>query len=348
MIWKIFRSSFCFFFLSLSGSLAAESSRELILYTYDSFVAQGGLGPEIFPLFEKKYRCKIRARVVGDSAQLLTQLQIDRQRGQLGGHVVVGLDQSTWDRAKVHVEDWGKWSPLGYSRIPSSLRMGKNFLPFDYGVFAFMVDREALRERGVEVPRNLLSLLKSEWKRNFILQDPRTSGPGLAFLLYSQRLFQKPTEFDQFWKKLKQQWLTVSPGWAQAYGLFLNQEAPLVWSYTTSQAYHREHGDSSVAPRYEAVFFDEGQPLQIEGAALIQGVGASPEILQLARQFLDFLISPEVQQRLPQKNWMFPVMKTTQLPVSFATLPHPKKLISIRSTPGESDEVISRWRTLVQ
>lgn len=316
---------------------------ELVLYTYDSFIAEGGIGPEIFPLFEKKCGCKLRVVSVGDGLQLLTRLQLDHERGVREADVVLGLDQQTWDRAKPWIESWGSWSPLGYSQISPEVRLEKGFLPFDYGVFAFMADRQAMKEAGLTIPRSLQDLLKSEWKRNFILEDPRTSTPGLAFVLYSQNV----VPFESFWKKLKQQWLTVSPGWAQAYGIFLKKEAPLVWSYTTSQAYHQEHGDNPKSRRYEAVLFDEGQPLQVEGAAMVKGINASPEKLQLAKNFLNFLISPQVQSWIPGKNWMFPVLKHTELPQSFSLLPRPKKLILLRKKSAEVNEILSQWRALV-
>lgn len=336
---------FIFFLISLCTAFPAVAlpSSELVIYTYDSLVAEGGLGAEIFPVFEKKWGCKLRVVSVGDGLQLLTRLQLDHERRKNEADVVLGLDQLTWDQAKPWIESWGGWSPLSYSRISPELQLEKGFLPFDYGVFAFIADRQALRSMGLTIPRSLRDLLKPEWKRNFILEDPRTSTPGLAFVLYSQNV----VPFDHFWKKLKQQWLTVSPGWAQAYGLFLKKEAPLVWSYTTSQAYHQEHGDDPNARRYEAVLFDEGQPLQIEGAALGKGVVSSPEKLQLAKNFLNFLISPEVQSQIPRKNWMFPVSKHTALPRSFSILPHPKKLISLRRKSAEAQEILSQWRALV-
>jgi len=345
----LFKQAVLFLLLfSPAAVMAVATSSELVIYTYDSFLAKDGLGAEIFPLFEKKCGCHVRAVAVGDGAQLLTRLQLDHERGKLEAQIVLGLDQQIWDRARPWTESWEKWQPLGYSRLSREFQIEKGFLPFDYSVFAFMADRQALREAGLSVPRSLRDLLKPEWKRNFIFEDPRTSTPGLAFVLYSKMIFSDSPSFDQFWKALKGRWLTIAPGWDQAYGLFLKKEAPLVWSYTTSQAYHEEHGDSPDSPRYQAILFEEGQPLQIEGAALVKGVSASPEKLRLAQSFLEFLISTEVQTRVPLKNWMLPVVKNTSLPKSFAHLPIPKKIISIQKKSPESKEILSRWRAIIQ
>ena len=49
------------------------------------------------------------------------------------------------------------------------------------------------------VPKSLRDLLKPEWKRNLILEDPRTSAPGLAFVLYAGTR----GGGEGFWKSLR-------------------------------------------------------------------------------------------------------------------------------------------------
>lgn len=133
-----------------------------------------------------------------------------------------------------------------------------------------------------------------------------------------------------------------------AYGLFLKREAPLVWSYTTSQAYHEEHGD--LAKRYRAILFEDGQPVQVEGAMLVKGAfdGAEgPQRLRLARRFLEFLLTRDVQERIPHANWMYPVTKEARLPDSYAHLPHPK-LVRIVPTADDVDRTMTEWSRTVQ
>ena len=148
----------------------------------------------------------------------------------------------------------------------------------------------------------------------------------------------------------------MSPGWDGAYGLFLKGEAPLVWSYTTSQAYHDEHGnhgwtqDGGGRRQFQAVTLEEGQPMQVEGAALIRGafVGSDPQMLSLARSFLEFLISPEVQQKIPRTNWMYPARDGIALPESFRSLTRPKTIIRLPTRKVEVDLSLSRWAKAVQ
>ncbi|MCM2278735.1 MAG: thiamine ABC transporter substrate-binding protein [Oligoflexia bacterium] len=323
------------FFFSAIAAAQAPTPPELVIYTYDSIVARGGLGPEIFPRFEKRCGCRVRALSSGDGGQLLTRLQLDAERGKPTAHLALGLDEALFERARPWLAEWGKWKPAGWDRLLRELKPREGFLPFDYGYFAFMGDREGLS--GGQFPKSLKELLDPKWRRKLILQDPRTSTPGLAFVLYA-----RAAGGEGFLSKFRGQWLTLAPGWDQAYGLFLRKEAPLVWSYTTSQAYHEEHGDP--AGRYRALLFEEGQPIQIEGVALVKGTPTSPRQEALRREFLEFLISPEVQELVPRKNWMLPARVGTRLPASFEKLPRPRKIVRLPVEAHEIERVLEEWR----
>jgi thiamine transport system substrate-binding protein len=327
--------------LGATAGAAASAHAEvpvLAIATYDSIVAKHGLGSEIFPLFEKKCGCRVQAAAAGDGAQLLSRLQLDAERGSHAIQVVMGLDQTVWARAKPYLEPWGTWRPRGYDKIQSDARVEPGFLPFDYGVLAFVADREALAAARLEAPARLAELLKPEWRRQVILEDPRTSTPGLSFLLYGFAV-----GGEGFWGRFRTQWLTLAPSWDGAYGLFLKKEAPLVWSYTSSQAYHEEHGDrAGDQRRYRALVFEEGNPVQIEGAAIAKG--ADPAHLRLAREFLEFLLSGEAQARVPRGNWMLPVMPGVALPPSFRRLPRPLKIVRTATEASEIEARLVRWK----
>jgi thiamine transport system substrate-binding protein len=331
----------------VSTVASAQASSEppvLVVTTYDSIVAKHGLGPAIFPLFEKKCGCKVQAIASGDGAQMLSKLQLDAERaGKSRAHVVLGLDQATWERARPYLEEWGGWEPRGYARVSKDFRIESGFLPFDYGVLSFIADQEQLKALKFEAPKKLADLLGPQWRRQVILEDPRTSTPGLSFVLYADAVGGR-----DFWARFRTQWLTLAPGWDAAYGLFLKKEAPLVWSYTTSQAYHEAHGDGS--GRYRALVFEEGNPLQIEGAALIKGafVGKDAEKQRkLARDFLEFLLSPEVQALIPEKNWMLPVMADAKLPDSFRKVPKALKLVRTPTDAKVIERSLTDWKRAI-
>jgi len=342
----MFRFFFLLSLLSNIQSLTASEPRELVIYANDSFNAQGGIGPVILPLFEKKCGCRVRVLSSGNSVQLLNRLAVDAKRKKPTAHLVVGLDQNLWEQIQDYVESWGSWVPSGYRDLDRSFTIGKNFLPYDYGILAFIADRQLMKEMKLrDLPVTLSDLLKPEWKRNILIEDPRTSTPGLMMLLYSQNIYD--TEVWKFWKQFKSQWLTMTPGWSAAYRLFLKKEAPLVWSYVSSQAYHEENGDTGPHPRYQAVLFKEGQPYQVEGAAWIKGAAQTSEEKRWVREFLEFLLSPEVQALIPKTLWMMPVRKGTPLPPSFKKLPQPTRLIPVSMKTQEIRDTLSQWNQAI-
>ena len=338
---------FAFFLSTLflaSPTFAAEPAKpELIVYAYDTLVAEGGWLKKIFPAFEKKCACTVRGIGVGDGGQLLSRLQLETERGKLAGQVAVGIDQNLWERAKKFSYDWKTWRPEGWKSLASEVRdgMGKDpsgFLPFDFGVYALIADTEQLGNQ--KAPESWADLKSPVWKRKLILEDPRTSTPGLAFVLGYSALH--PSDFSEAMTQLKGQWLTLAPSWDQAYGLFLKKEAPLVWSYVTSQAYHREHGDQK--NRYRAVVLSEGMPVQIEGAFAVAGAIKTPADEKLAKLFLNFLLSSEAQAEVAKTNWMVPALQGVKLPESFAQLPRSKKIIETDRTDAGIKAILEKWR----
>jgi thiamine transport system substrate-binding protein len=340
------------FVLVFSTSAIAAAQSELVIYTYDSIVAKGGLGPAIFPLFEKQCGCHVKALASGGAGQLLARLQIDKARGKNVAHVVLGLDQNSWAQASEFVSPWGSWRPKRYELLTKEARSAFDdktanaFLPYDFGIFAFIADTDTLKERKLAAPKTLTDLLRTEWRRLFILEDPRTSAPGLSFLGLTVSAKGEQGAWD-FWRSLKGQWLTLAPGWNGAYSLFLHGEAPLVWSYTTSQAYHAEHGDKT--GRYKAVLFDEGNPVQVEAAAIVKGLEREDKAaFELAKKFLEFLLSDEVQPLIPLNNWMFPSVKGVKLPASFKQIPMPKKSVTPVLDAERSRELLQEWNLAIE
>ena len=103
------------------------------------------------------------------------------------------------------------------------------------------------------------------------------------------------------WAQLAKKTVTVTKGWSEAYGMFLDGEADMVLSYTTSPAYHLIAENK---PQYQAAAFAEGHYRQVEVAAKLKGAVQD----KLADQFLQFMISPAFQQEIPAGNWMYPVI----------------------------------------
>lgn len=297
-----------------------EESAEVVIYTYDSFVADWGAGPEIKKAFEEK--TGIRATFVdcGDGVQLLSRAIIEKKNVQ--ADVILGIDNNTAKKA-LDAEILDSYKPEDSDvLIGPNLRMllgdGEFLTPYDYSHFSMIFDTRS----GLPEPTSLLDLTKPEYRGKIILMDPRTSTPGLGFVAWTRAVFVDDAEFENFWKALKENVLVMAPGWSAGYGLFTSGEAPLVISYSTSPAANLEYDKIDC---YKALDFAEGHFMQVEGAGILKDAPHK----KAAEIFMDFLISEEAQEKLPITQWMYPANKNVSLPDCYKIAGKPKKTVSV-------------------
>lgn len=145
--------------------------------------------------------------------------------------VVLGLDNNLLQAA----QQTGLFAPSGVDTAKLTVPGGwqdATFVPYDYGYFAFVYNKEKLNNP----PKSLQELVSSDRNWKVIYEDPRTSTPGLGLLLWMQKVY--GDKAPAAWQQLAKKTVTVTKGWSEAYGLFLKGEGDLVLSYTTSPAYH--------------------------------------------------------------------------------------------------------------
>ncbi|MCF3641197.1 thiamine ABC transporter substrate binding subunit [Rhizobium sp. TRM95111] len=293
----------------LSSSAAAQE-KTLTVYTYESFVAEWGPGPKVKQAFETACGCTVEWVGVADGVELLTRLKLEGEGTK--ADVVLGLDTNLIAEAKAT----GLFAPHGLSPEGLTVPGGfsdDTFLPYDYGHFAVIYDTETLKNP----PKSLKELVEGNADEKIVIEDPRTSTPGLGLLLWVKSVY--GDEAGAAWAKLRDRVLTVTPGWSEAYGLFTKGEAPMVLSYTTSPAYHMI---AEGTERYQAAAFSEGHYIQIE----VAGMTKTADDPALANEFLTFMTSADFQSIIPETNWMMPAGPTHEaLPAAFDRLVKPQK-----------------------
>ena len=307
-------------------ALPAMAKPTLTIYTYDSFVSEWGPGAKIKSAFEGQCDCNIEWVAIQDGVAMLNRLKLEGTTTQ--ADVVLGLDTNLTAEAKATALFGAHGNDASKAKVPGGWD-DKFFLPYDYGHFSVVYDTEKMPVP----PTSLDELVNGDSSQKIILEDPRTSTPGLGFLLWMKAVYGDKAE--DAWRKLKPRILTTAPGWSEAYGLFTKGEAPMVFSYVTSPAYHMTVENTS---RYQAARFSEGHYLQIEVAGLIE---ASPE-KALAQQFLSFMLTPGFQNEIPATNWMLPAGEiSVALPAAFDKLIVPPKTLLF--TPEEVNANRRAW-----
>jgi thiamine transport system substrate-binding protein len=290
----------------------AQGNETLTVYTYESFTAEWGPGPLVEKAFEAECGCDLVFVSVADGVALLNRLKLEG--GQTKADIVLGLDTNL----TVDAEATGLFAPHGVDISPVEVPGGwsdDTFLPFDYGYFAVVYDTQALETR----PSSLKDLVEGDPEQKIVIQDPRTSTPGLGLLLWVKAVY--GDDAAAAWSKLKDRVLTVTPGWSEAYGLFTSGEAPMVLSYTTSPAYHMI---AEGTDRYRAASFEEGHYMQVEVAGITTKGAENP----LSARFMAFMTSPGFQDAIPETNWMYPAGPVSEpLDPAFDTLVKPAKTL---------------------
>lgn len=323
-------------FILLFGCLQQQQQgKVLTIYTYDSMASEYGLGPVVVPEFEKQCGCKVDMIAAGDAGQVLNRLVLEKDNPK--ADVVIGIDNSMKTQA-INAGVLDKFSPSTILLVPENLRFDKEgyLTPYDYGFIAFLYDENKIDS----APENFNDLLSPEFEKKIIIQNPRTSSPGLALLLWTIAVYGDPG-YKEYWQKLEPNILTVTSSWDESAGLFSAGEAPIYLSYATSPPYYAAIEGK---PNFKAAKFSEGHYIQVEGIAIVKGT----KNRELAEKFIEFSLTGKFQNEIPLHQYMFPVAKDAALPESFKYALTPDKQLELddKLVAKKQGEWISEWEKI--
>jgi thiamine transport system substrate-binding protein len=311
----------------LSGLIAtpalAQEAPTLKVYTYDGFAAEWGPGPGLKAGFEAICGgCKVEFIAADSSIGTLRRVQLEGDTTE--ADLIVGLDTAIAGEARAT----GLFAEHNFYFDNLTLPTGwtdKAFVPFDYAHFAFVYDTDTV----ANPPKSFEELIAMPDDFKIVVQDPRSATPGLGLVLWIAAAY--GDRAPEIWAGLKPHILTVTREWSESYNLFLEGEADMALSYTTSPAYHIVEEDDTTI---KAALFEEGHLAQTE----VAGVLKSSKHQELAFQFLDYLTSADAQKVIPTTNWMFPVIDLgADLNPAFAVLPQPAKTLTLTDAEIEAN-----------
>ena len=309
-----------------SSSLRAE---KLTVYTYDSFVSEWGPGPIVEKIFEDKYEIDLQFIAVDSAATLLNKIILEGENTK--ADLVLGLDMNLFNAA----EKSELFVSHNMKNINNKLTLPLNwesdiFVPYNYGYFAFVYNNKTLKNP----PLSMEDLINKTDAR-IVIQDPRTSTPGLGLLTWMKALYGDSAQNK--WSQLNKKIISVTKGWTDAYyNFFMAGEADIVLSYSTSPAAHIMFEEN-----YEisASTFKEGNYISVEFAGILN----SSKNKQMANKFLDFMISDDFQKVIPGTNIMYPVTDV-EMPEAFNKLEIPKLLqLDPKDINDNKDAWINEW-----
>lgn len=321
------------------GDDDAAAGGQVVLVTYDSFV----LPDEVKAAFEEESGYDLVVRPSGDGGTLTNKLVLTKDDPT--GDVAFGVDNTFASRAL----DEGVFAPYA-AEAPAGVDAyalpGDDegaLTPVDTGSVCVNVDDTWFAREGVAPPQTLDDLVDPTYRDLFVLPSAVTSSPGLAFLLTT--IDEYGDAWGDYWTALMANGAKLTSGWSDAYEVDFTQgggggERPIVLSYDSSPAFTVDgEGGTTTSALLDTCF------RQVEYAGVLAGA-ANPEG---AQALVDFLLTPPVQEALPESMYVFPVVDETALPedwARFAVQPSDPHEVDPAEVAASRDDWLSEWRDL--
>ena len=300
------------------SACSATGPVTLTVMTHDSFAAS----VSVITAFEQTNHVKVVFLKSGDAGAALNKAILSKDAPL--ADVFYGVDNTFLSRAL----DAGIYVPYAsplLAKIPAEFQLDPQdrALPVDYGDICINYDKSYFASRSLPVPASLDDLLKPEYRSLLVVENPATSSPGLAFLLATVSHF-GPEGFLGFWRSLRLNGLVVVDGWETAYYTNFSASSghgpqPLVISYNSSPAAEVVYAATPLTDAPTASILGPDTCFrQVEFVGILKGTGH----LNLAQEFVDFMLGQKFQEGIPLQMFMYPVNTDASLPEEFTRYAH--------------------------
>jgi len=278
-----------------------DAAASITIMTHDSF----NVPEELVAAFEEDTGYSVTTTSPGDAGAVLNQLILQKDNPTVDG--VYGIDNYSAetllaeDMLTSHDVDLGSAEQYALDSDDDG-----HLAPIDHGQVCVNIDNEWFEQEGITPPETLDDLLDPTYEGLFVTTDPTSSSPGLAFLVAT--IAEYDDGWQSYWEDLLDNGAKVAGGWSDAYYSDFTSagegDYPLVLSYSSSPS--AEEGRT-------ASLLDTCTQ-QVEYAGVLED-GANPEG---AKAFIEFLLSTEFQESLPEEMFMYPVNDEVELPEAWS------------------------------
>ena len=285
----------------------------LTVMTHDSFA----ISEDVVAQFESENNVKVEFVRSGDTGAALNKAILSKDNPL--ADVFYGVDNTFLTRA-LEAQIFESYASPALAQVPAEFQLDPNngALPIDYGDVCINYDKAYFEDNSLAIPTSLEELAQPEYAGLLAVENPATSSPGLAFLMATVAEFGEDGYLN-YWQQLVDNGLVVVNDWETAYytnfsGSSGQGPQPMVVSYGSSPAAEVVYAESpiEVAPTASIVGTNTCFR-QIEFAGILAGTANR----DLAEKFIDFMLSPAVQEDIPLQMFVFPVSNEAQLPAAF-------------------------------
>jgi thiamine transport system substrate-binding protein len=321
------------------GTTTTDDPETLVVSTYSAFLDASSISPGEW--VKNEFESEFDARLVWQSPPQEVNHYIERRQQGVGIDADLYLGLSTDELVRVDEElDDPLFVEAGEVPGAGDIRSGLDFDPrgralaFNTGYICPVYD-----STEIEAPETFEGLLDEQYSDSLIAQNPGTSSTGRAFLLHTIDRFGEDGYLD-FWSDLQDNGVQILGTWNDAYSAWLEDEAPMVVSFSTDQVFAEQ--DGADLAEHQIRFLNDQAYANPEGMAVFESAN-KPE---LAREFMSFMLEPDVQGEIAQQNVVFPSTETANLPAEYDELayePPEAVTFSYDELQGSISEWIDNW-----
>ncbi|MFD1513113.1 thiamine ABC transporter substrate-binding protein [Halomarina rubra] len=314
---------------------AASVSGTLVVATYPTWVeGDSPAGTWVKEAFESEYDATVEYTT--PDSRFSYFIRRAAQGAPIDADVYLGLNVDEL----IDLDEKAGGDVLSPLSVDAPVKEGLQFdpqgraVPYDTGYISLVYD-----ETTVEAPATFDDLLTEEYRGDLLAQNAQSSATGRAFMLHTVKAKGEDGYLD-YWQQLQDNDVRILGNWSDSYTAYENGEAPMVVSYSTDQVYaHQAGADLS---RHQVGFLNDQAYAQPEGVARF----ADSEQQELAQAFVEFLLTPEAQGEIAQRNVQYPATTNAELPEEFSKYtfePEEPVTFTYEELKGNVDEWVDQW-----
>ena len=289
--------------------------KTLTIATYESFIDAPSTSPGewLKEAFEEEYDAEIEWQTPEHGVNQL--IERANAGADIDADLYLGLTVDDLILVDENLEDGELFADPGEIDGEDAIIDGLHFdpegraVPFETGYISLVYN-----EDETDAPDTFEGLLDDDHEGELLAQSPGGSQTGRAFFLHT--VYEFGDDFLDYWEELQENDVRVLGSWGDSYAAYTEGEAPMVVSYSTDQVFANMEGADLSG--HQIRFLNDQAYANPEG----MGIVAESEAADLAREFMSFVLRPEVQGEIAERNVVFPATEDAELDPEYDEFAH--------------------------
>jgi thiamine transport system substrate-binding protein len=300
------------------SSSGKAQNKTVVLMTHDSFA----VSKAVLAAFQQQTGYHVKVLKSGDAGAAVHQAILVKDHPV--ADAFFGVD-NTFLTSALDADLFEPYEADGLATVAKDLNVDPQHrvTPIDHGDVCVVADEAWFGADGhPPAPESLDDLARPEYRNLFVVENPVSASPGLAFL--AATIAAKGDDgWHEYWQRLRDNGVRVVDGWEEAYYTDFtagggNGDRPLVVSYSTDPAADVVFsGGKKTTPTVGVV------PGTCFAQTEYAGVLANSGNPAGAQALIDFMLSRRFQADVPLNMYVYPAVTGTPLPQAFRDFASP-------------------------